>query len=445
MLEFHDDAICLSGITGTAIKSEIIGQYYQFWWKITSGGDKNDHRFETAIVELNAGSGEVFIKELDKIILGSAGHSIELKKRLDKRNSLKLVLIEEDPNCYQHLTSVISRRMNNFQVKLCGEPPDQNPTNIFLMNLNLDKALEKMAGIKLGNSIFFFDPLRMIKWEIIDKVAKDRIKKYYQTGTEFIIFLFTSDYFLGRDEFAAFPTNNNEETWPEPERRSIIEADDLFGDTSWRTIILRPDDILQRQNDFVNLYQAKLQKWFRYVLPLPFKPKKNQLYHLIICSNYEAGIRETKNHYSQRMSNKKVNQDNILAYNNFKIRHHDLCIAYTGTTKPLEWKILWAIIKHETGIRDLMCSDFRRIEVNDNRRNNAMKWLEQNSYLLPIEQTCAWESPYEKYMLNWQYCKDNLGIELPSPLIPISPDSSTPLLSIFESTKSGQSSLGQFE
>jgi hypothetical protein len=65
MLEFHDDAICLSGITGTAIKSEIIGQYYEFWWKITSGGDKNDHRFETAIVELNSGSGEVYIQELD--------------------------------------------------------------------------------------------------------------------------------------------------------------------------------------------------------------------------------------------------------------------------------------------------------------------------------------------------------------------------------------------
>lgn len=445
MLEFHDDAICLSGITGTAIKSEIIGQYYEFWWKITSGGNKRDYQNTTAIVELNAGSGEVFIKELNKTILGSAGHSIELKRKLDKWNRLNLVLIEEDAMCYAHLTSVISRRIPDLSLKICEGSIDQNPTNIFLMNLNLDEALEKMAGIKLGNSIFFFDPLRMIKWEIIEKVAKDRIKNYYQTGTEFIIFLFTSDYFLGRDEFAAFPTNNKEEAWSEPERRSITEADELFGDKSWRLKILHPDDILQRQNDFVNLYQKKLQKWFRYVLPFPFKPKKNQLYHLIICSNYEAGIRETKSHYSQRMSNKKVNQDNTLAYNNFKILHHDLCVAFKGTTKPLEWKILWAIIKHETGIRDLMCSDFRRIELNGNRRNNTMKWLEQNSYLLPIEQHCAWGSPYQKYTLNWQYCKDKLGIELPSPLIPISPDSSTPPLSTFESAKSGQSTLGLFE
>ena len=193
MLEFHDDAICLSGVTGTAIKSEIIGQYYEFWWKITSGGKKRDYQNTTAIVELNAGSGEVFIKELNETILGSAGHSIELKKRLDKWNCLNLVLIEEDATCYAHLTNVISRRIPDLPLKICEGSIDQNPTNIFLMNLNLDDSLKRMAQIpKLGNSIFFFDPLRMIKWEIIEKVAKERMKNYYQTGTEFIIFLFTS-------------------------------------------------------------------------------------------------------------------------------------------------------------------------------------------------------------------------------------------------------------
>jgi three-Cys-motif partner protein len=444
MLDFHGDAICLSGITGTAIKSEIIGQYYEFWWKITSGGDKSGHSFPTAIVELNAGSGEVFIKELDQTLLGSAGHSIELKKRLDEKNSLKLVLIEEDGPCYNHLTKVISRRLPDIPVKVCEGPVDQNPTNIFLMNLNLDESLKQMAAIKLGNSIFFFDPLRMVRWEIIEKVAGDRIKHYYQTGTEFIIFLFTSDYFLGRDEFAAFPTNNNEPSWSELERRSITEADNLFGDTTWRSKILHPDNILQRQNDFVNLYQTKLQKWFRYVLPLPFKPKKSQLYHLIICSNYETGIRETKSHYSQRMGNKKVNQDNSLAYNYFKILHHNLCKNFTGTTKPLEWKILWAIIKHEIGIRDLMCSDIRRFEVISSRRDNVMKWLAQNFYLLPVDQPDAWGSPYQKYTLNWLYCKDKLGVDLPSPLIPISPDSFTSRHSTFVPAKSGQFTFDQF-
>ena len=444
MLEFHEDAICLSGLFGTAIKSEIIGQYYEFWWKITSGGNKRDYQNQTAIVELNAGSGEVFVEEINQTLLGSAGHSLDLKKKLDKHNSLKLVLIEEDDKCYFHLTKVISRRMPGIPIEVCEGPVNSNPTNIFLMNLDLDDTLKKLEEIKLGNSIFFFDPLRMVKWEIIEKVGRGRLKNYYQTGTEFIIFLFTSDYFLGRDEFAAFPTNNIEQSWSEPEKRSITEADELFGNLDWRSTILTPEDISKRQNNFVNLYQKNLQKWFRYVLPLPFKPKKGQLYHLIICSNYEAGIRETRSHYSQRMGNKKMNQDNILAYNRFKILHHDLCKDFTGTTKPLEWKILWAFVKQEIGIRDYLCSDICRLEENSNRRKNAMIWLAQNSYLLPIVQPCAWSFSVQKYMLNWQYCKDKLGIELPSPLIPISPESATPSLSTFEPVKSGQFTFDQF-
>jgi len=284
----------------------------------------------------------------------------------------------------------------------------------------------------------------MIKWEIIEKVARDRIRHYYQTGTEFIIFLFTSDYFLGRDEFAGFPKHNNELEWTEVEKKSISEADELFGDKTWRMKMLCNNEIETRENEFINCYQKKLQKWFRYVLPLPFRPKKNQLYHLIICSNYEAGIRETKSHYAKRMSMKKVNQDNSLAYNNFKILHHDLCKKFAGTEKPLEWKILWLMIKQEIGIRDLMCSDIRKHEVISSRRNNAMNWLEQNSFIIPIDVSCAWGSPYQKYTLNWQYCKETLGVELPIPLTPISPDPAKPQLSEFKSASSGQSTFSQF-
>ena len=65
-------------------------------------------------------------------------------------------------------------------------------------------------------------------------------------------------------------------------------------------------EISQRENEFhQSCIRKNLQKWFRYVIALPFKPKKIQLYHLIICSNYETGIRETKIDYSQRMWNKK--------------------------------------------------------------------------------------------------------------------------------------------
>ena len=62
-LEFVGDAISLSGLTGSKLKSEIIGEYYPFWWNITSGGDRNNHDWPTAIVELDAATAEMYIEE----------------------------------------------------------------------------------------------------------------------------------------------------------------------------------------------------------------------------------------------------------------------------------------------------------------------------------------------------------------------------------------------
>lgn len=89
MVGFHGDALCLSGITGTRLKSEVLSRYYQFWWNIVSGGEQNDHRYSTTIIELNAGTGELFIEDTSEIILGSAGHALQLKFELDLNNSLK--------------------------------------------------------------------------------------------------------------------------------------------------------------------------------------------------------------------------------------------------------------------------------------------------------------------------------------------------------------------
>ena len=58
----------------------------------------------------------------------------------------------------------------------------------------------------------------MIKWNTIEKVARDRIRYYYSTGTEFIIFLFTSDFFIGRKEFAPLPQQNLESLWTVEEK-----------------------------------------------------------------------------------------------------------------------------------------------------------------------------------------------------------------------------------
>ena len=72
-LEFVGDAISLSGLTGSRLKCEVIGLYYPFWWNITSGGPSANNSWPTAIVELDAATGEVYIKDTKETILGSSG------------------------------------------------------------------------------------------------------------------------------------------------------------------------------------------------------------------------------------------------------------------------------------------------------------------------------------------------------------------------------------
>ncbi|MDO8871274.1 MAG: three-Cys-motif partner protein TcmP [Methanoregula sp.] len=282
MTDFHEDAICLSGVTGTRLKSEVLSRYYRFWWNITSGGERDNHKYPTSIIELNAATGEVFIEETSETIFGSAGHALQLKFELDLHNSLKIILVENDASCYSRLKNVMKKQFPEFPVEIMEGPVEKNKINIFLLNLPLEKALFEIEKIEdLGNAIFFFDPLRMVEWKAIEQVAKNRIKQYYATRTEFIIFIFTSDYFLGRKSLAPFPQHNLANSWTPEERKSIDEADNLFGNAQWRDLILNSKEISDREIDFINLYKKNLHKWFRYVIILQFNPKDSQIYHLI--------------------------------------------------------------------------------------------------------------------------------------------------------------------
>ncbi|MDO8637407.1 MAG: hypothetical protein Q7R34_14445, partial [Dehalococcoidia bacterium] len=242
-LEFIGDAISLSGLTGTKLKSEIIGEYYPFWWNITSGGKNYFHQFHTAIIELDAATGETYVRDTKEIILGSSGHAMDLKCNGENKNYLKVVLIEKNVDCYNNLKKVINRRWPQVNVTEAEGPIQNNHLNIYLWNVELDEALDRIALLDLRNSLFFFDPLRGIVYETLDKVAKARIRSYYQTGTEFMVFVFTSDWFLGRDNFSALPTGLDEIGWSEGEKNTVIEADALFGNTDWRVGILNKKPI----------------------------------------------------------------------------------------------------------------------------------------------------------------------------------------------------------
>ena len=345
---FHGDAIELSGETGTMLKSEIIGDYYPLWWKITSGGESRDHPYDTSIIELNAGTGEDYVADVRKTILGSSGHALELKATNSKTRKLTVVLFEDDADCFGHLKSVVRRRWPKLD---WSEETKGDTKRVYLVNADLTSALSILNQIHLGNSLFFFDPLLFTPWIQIDSVARKRIRTYYATRTEFIVFLFTSDWFNCRKGLISPLPKTNDGKWSAEEKDAVEKCDQLFGHTTWRAKLLTDMPSEVRIRRLVGLYRDRLHTWFRYVLPLPFEPKTGQTYHLFMCSNYEDGVDITKGYYAEYTRNDQYSPDNDSAYKKFVQAHPGQ--ERPGNSKSVEWKILWRIIKyHEEGLCD---------------------------------------------------------------------------------------------
>lgn len=442
MLKFHDDAIVLSGLTGSKLKSKIINDYYQFWWNITSGGPSAEYRNPTAIIDLFSATGEIFIEETEETILGSAGHALQLKFELDQRNSLKVILIEENKECYKRLNNVILKNFPEFSTTELEVSLQKDMKNIFLFNLNLDEALRKINLIdSIGNAIFLFDPLLMIKWKTIEEVARNRIRYYYSTGTEFIIFLFTSDFFIGRKEFSPLPVQNYEALWTADEKLSVIKADELFGHKEWRQHILTFNEIREKERLFVECYKNCLHKWFRYVLPLPFNPKDQQLYHLFYCSNYEAGFRRIRDDFLFSTKKPKFNPENFKAYRIFCTLHPELVANLSGNSRPLEWKILWDFIIQQDGIRDRKCTSFKGKHSDENAIQKSLDWLLTQGYIEKINVNSAWYPAIPKYQVNWVTILKRLKISKPLTLTPISNEEMVELVKQEVKEKRAQSTL----
>lgn len=418
-LEFVQDAICLSGLTGSRLKCEVIGLYYPLWWEITSGGRTANHAWPTAIVELDAGTGEVYIEETKETILGSSGHALNLKLSNPNTRNLKVILVERDVDCYERLKRVMARRWGN--VGFTEGPARYSPSNIHLINLELDNALNLIGNMKLGNALFFFDPLRSVKYQAIENVASKRVTEYYKVGTEFIIFVFTSDWFLGRDEFVGLPSTIDESAWSAEQIGAVAEADSLFGDTRWREQILNNAPIDEREERLIELYRDRLHKWFRYVLPMPFSPKRKQVFHLILCSNFETGVKVTRKFYCRITGNPVYAPDNKTAFNEFRNHHPETFQGLPRNRRPMQWLMLWRIIAdHEEGICDYQCRDFESIEQDAVTRQIALEWLENKGYLVQQIYANAWQPLVQQYRLNWATIKDKLGIDPPIPFEPLS-------------------------
>jgi hypothetical protein len=249
------------------------------------------------------------------------------------------------------------------------------------------------------------------------------MRNFYKTGTEFIIFVFTSDWFLGRDGFAPLPQTADENTWALEERQSVSEADDLFGGREWRHRLLNSNRIEHRERDLVDLYKMRLHRWFRYILPLPFKPREGQIFHLFLCSNFETGIRATRDFYTSKTGNPRYRPDNAAAFARFRRLHPEVYEGLTGNRRPLCWRILWNVIRqHEEGICDRFCKDLMEIEPNSTNLRTALEWLRERHYLDFFDVENAWDSSVEQYKLNWEVLRRDLNVTPSSPLRPLSPE-----------------------
>ena len=420
-LEFVEDAISLSGLTGSKLKCDVIGEYYPFWWNITSGGPKANYEWPTAIVELDAATGEVYIEDTEETILGSAGHALNLKCSSTNTRCLKVILVENNDQCYARLKRVIARRWSDVDIESAEGSLRSNSSNVYLLNQALDSALSNIDQMKLGNALFFFDPLRSVEYETIEKVASKRINAFYKRGTEFILFVFTSDWFLGRDDFTGLPETPNELSWTPGEQEAVSEADAFFGDIDWRGRILNNAPVDQRQDVLVELYRHRLHRWFRYVLPLPFNPKGSQVFHLILCSNFATGVRRTRNFYSEKTGNPRFSPDTNTAYSRFRSFHPEIFAGISGARRPPQWLMLRrTIAEHEEGICDCMCSDFETIEADPEIRQQLLDWLDQHGYLRRFDAENAWKLPIQQYRLNWSTLENRLRVCRPLPLKPLS-------------------------
>ncbi len=432
-LEFKDKAIVLSGVAGTRLKTSVLGNYYYFWHKVQSGGEARSYRYSTSIVDLNAGTGLIYIDDEDEIIRGSAGHALDLKYATPDigTNNLRLYLIENDLQCRLFLIENMEEKWDlHLTSRRDLDYPLLTNGSVWLFESEEHFLRFTGGGAMIERGLFLFDPLLAPEYGIIERVAQHRLRAPFQIRTEFLLFFFTSDWISGRTGFAPLPRSTNEAIWTEEEKATVNQADDVFGDRSWLTITSSGQNDGHIQNALLNAYVLKMMKWFRFVLPVPFQPRTEQMYHLLCCSNYEVGINAIKSNWAHLVSMHKGNliQSGVTdhansVYPDFKRLHPELIRSLpTRMRRPLEWKILWQIAKSFVdGTADSFDRSLLKIVPDQSELDTILKWLADEHYILQVSNIpWAWElqEPLCRYRAAYDVLSDRLGL---SPLIPMEP------------------------
>jgi three-Cys-motif partner protein len=425
-LQFVGDAIALSGEYGSKRKTEIISDYYRFWLGVVA---RHQYVRSVNIIEMDAGTGELYFKDIRMTALGSAGHSLNL--RYNSKDSftrkLQIFLVEEDNECRNHMLKVIQRRWPKAAlVNRTHNSLTSKDEHVVLFENTMDFLNETDDGQIPGMSLFYFDPLLSVDWALLDKIAAARIIKPYKTGTEFLVFFFTSDWITGRSDpyFHSLPQSDDEPSWTDEEKVSADIADRSFGGREWLQILSSSDTKKNMEEALVRLYKRKLRKWFRFIVPLPFVPKKGQIYHVFCCSNYDVGVGVIHSIYAKYMQPYGLSATNPDIYREFKNQHRSLEAKYSGNKKSPEWKVLWHVMRNcPDGLCDSECENLQTIAGGAQELERAIKWLRKHDYLRRIKiREWPWNAPkYPIYKIRWDTAEANLKIERPIPPKPLEP------------------------
>jgi len=229
-------ALKLSGYTGTVLKTEVIAEYYSFWQRVTSGGSPRRHMNPTFIIDMNAGSGLLRVEEDPQIVIyGSAGHALELKFDSGKTISanLTIMLVEEDTGIRDGLMEVIRTKWPEAALSHTGDGRYQSSDGrVTLFKSARDLMKHTEDGAISGNCLFLFDELLATEWTILDNIASARVSRPYKTGTEFLLFFFTSDWITGRHsellDIDPLPTTRNMNQWSGGQNEAAMVADRLY-------------------------------------------------------------------------------------------------------------------------------------------------------------------------------------------------------------------------
>jgi len=432
-LGFHNEAICLSGTTGSKLKTEIVANYYRFWLNVVHpkgeirGGKRPpwvEQERNVFIVDMNAGSGELYIEDADETILGSAGHALDLAYGSGTRqyDRLHLILVESDQACRERLLRVAERRWPETGFELAEQGLYVSADKMAMVVSSYGGFVRfTKGGTMAGISLFYFDPLLSTEWDAIDAIAEARITSPYRTGTEFLVFFFTSDWVKGRTGFASLPKQSDESQWSAEQRTSAARADQTYGDRRWLQILSSGASDESIMDQIVMAYKKRLRKWFRFVQPLPFVPKPDQVYHIFCCSNYETGTKVITRLFEIRTRHFGIREDARQVYPRFKRLHR----AMTSRGKPPEWKVLWYVIKnHIDGLCDHGCKGLKTdTHLNAEEMKGVLGSLKDLGYLKEVE---PWEWPWSSnrfpiYQVDWDKVRNTLGVTPPSnrhPLLP---------------------------